>query len=249
MREPRSTHRGPRLSQTVRRIGNDLVACHLVVTPAGLTLVDAGLAGHWKPLLRELAAIGAAPQDIAAVLLTHGDSDHVGFAERLRREYGVPVYVHAADAGRATGEATPETGWGKVNPLAVIQFLGYAAGHGGLKTEWLTEVTSFEAPTTLDVPGRPAVIALPGHSPGSVAFHFAEAGAVFVGDALTTRNVLTGRRGLGPAPFTDEPAQAAQALSALAGLDAQWLIPGHGPAVRDVSFAALPSLVAAGGRA
>ena len=45
-----------KLSQSVRRIGNDLIACHLVVTPDGLTLVDAGLAGHWKPLLRELAA-------------------------------------------------------------------------------------------------------------------------------------------------------------------------------------------------
>lgn len=237
-----------KLSQSVRRIGNDLIACHLVVTPDGLTLVDAGLAGHWKPLLRELAAIGAGPADIGAVLLTHGDSDHVGFAERLRREHGVPVHVHTADAGRATGDATPETGWGKVNPLAVIQFLGYAAAHGGLKTEWLTEVSGFEAPSTLDVPGSPTVIALPGHSPGSVAFHFAEADAVFVGDALTTRDVLTGRRGLAPAPFTDEPDQAAQALSALAGLEAEWLIPGHGPAVRDVSFAALPGLVAAGGR-
>jgi len=228
-----------KLAEGLHRIGNDLVACHLVVTPDGLTLVDAGLAGHWKPLLRELASIGAGPEDVAAVLLTHGDSDHVGFAERLRREHGVPVYVHAADAGRATGGPKPETGWGKANPLAVAQFLGYAATHGGLKTEWLTEVTSFEAPTTLDVPGGPQVIGLPGHSPGSVAFHFPGASALFVGDALTTRDVLTGRRGLAPAPFTDEPTQALASLRALAELPAGWLIPGHGPALREVLPASL----------
>ena len=155
-----------------------------------------------------------------------------------------PVDAAKVEALRAADPATVPA----VVGLELGQFLGYAAAHGGLKTEWLTEVSGFEAPSTLDVPGSPTVIALPGHSPGSVAFHFAEADAVFVGDALTTRDVLTGRRGLAPAPFTDEPDQAAQALSALAGLEAEWLIPGHGPAVRDVSFAALPGLVAAGGR-
>lgn len=236
-----------KLAEGLHRIGNDLVACHLIATPDGLTLVDAGLAGHWSALQRELSLIGADPEDITAVILTHGDSDHIGFAERLRREHGVPVYVHTADAGRATGGPKPETGWGTTRPLAVAQFLGYAATHGGLKTEWLTEVTSFEAPAILDVPGRPQVIGLPGHSPGSVAFQFADVGALFVGDALTTRNVLTGRRGLAPAPFTDEPTQAQQALTALTGLDAQWLAPGHGPVARDVDLAELPALVASAG--
>lgn len=234
-----------KLAEGLHRIGNDLVACHLIASVDGLTLVDAGLAGHWSELRRELALIGAGPEDIKAVVLTHGDSDHIGFAERLRREHEVPVYVHTADAGRATGGPKPETGWGKTRPLAVAQFLGYAATHGGLKTEWLTEVTSFEAPAALEVPGRPQVIGLPGHSPGSVAFHFAGVGALFVGDALTTRNVLTGRRGLAPAPFTDEPEQALQSLTALTGLDAQWLIPGHGPVARDVVLGSLPALVAA----
>ena len=40
----------------------------------------------------------AAPGDIQAVVLTHAHFDHVGFAERARRELGVPVYVHENDA-------------------------------------------------------------------------------------------------------------------------------------------------------
>jgi glyoxylase-like metal-dependent hydrolase (beta-lactamase superfamily II) len=69
---------------------------------------------------------------------------------------------------------------------------------------------------------------LPGHSPGSIAVHSALADAVFVGDALTTRHVLTGRTGLQPAPFTDDPAEASASLDRLAGLEASWVLPGHG---------------------
>jgi glyoxylase-like metal-dependent hydrolase (beta-lactamase superfamily II) len=40
---------------------------------------------------------------VRGLILTHGDSDHLGFAERLRQT-GVPVFVHQADAALATGE-------------------------------------------------------------------------------------------------------------------------------------------------
>ena len=52
--------------------------------------------------------------------------------------------------------------------------------------------------------------------------------AVFVGDALTTRHVLTGRTGAQPAPFTDEPERALASLDKLAGVSASWVLPGHG---------------------
>ena len=42
--------------------------------------------------------------DVRAIVLTHGDTDHIGFAERLRRERGIPVFVHGLDANRARGE-------------------------------------------------------------------------------------------------------------------------------------------------
>ncbi|BDZ49740.1 hypothetical protein GCM10025867_19810 [Frondihabitans sucicola] len=52
--------------------------------------------------------------------------------------------------------------------------------------------------------------------------------AVFVGDGLTTRHVLTGVTGPAPAPFTDEPAEAIASLSALVETGATWVLPGHG---------------------
>ena len=46
----------------------------------------------------------------------------------------------------------------------------------------------------------------------SIAVHVPAADAAFVGDALTTRHVLTGHEGAQPAPFTDEPAEAPESL-------------------------------------
>jgi glyoxylase-like metal-dependent hydrolase (beta-lactamase superfamily II) len=47
---------------------------------------------------------------------------------------------------------------------------------------------------------------------------------------MTTRNVLTGVTGPKPAPFTLEPEQAIASLDRIEGVDATWLLPGHGPA-------------------
>jgi len=217
-----------RLADGLHRVGNDIVACYLVADDTGVTLIDAGMRGQWSALLTELTAMGRSVPDIRGVVLTHGDEDHIGFAERLRAEHGVPVWVHEADAGRARGEGKPSTGWGAFRLRPLLGFLWYAARRGGLRTTYLKEVRTFSGGETLELPGRPQIIALPGHSPGSVAVHIPAVDALFVGDALTTRNVLTGRAGPGPAPFTDQPAQAASSLANLDGLEAHWLLPGHG---------------------
>src|SRR3546814_15150660 len=98
-----------RLAPARSRIGDDNVAVHLSDTPDGITLIDAGLPGHWRDRQAELESLGRSVDDIRGVVLTHGDSDHVGFAERLRREHGVPVFVHSADADRARGGDKPKT--------------------------------------------------------------------------------------------------------------------------------------------
>ncbi|HXR43864.1 MAG TPA: MBL fold metallo-hydrolase, partial [Pseudolysinimonas sp.] len=65
--------------------------------------------------------------------------------------------------------------------------------------------------------------------------------AVFVGDELTTRSVLTGATGPQPAPFTDDQADSSVSLDRLAGLDVDWVIPGHGP----VWTGGMPALISA----
>ncbi|MFD5038105.1 MBL fold metallo-hydrolase [Streptomyces sp. NPDC058377] len=217
-----------RLAPHLYRLGNDLVACYLVDTPDGITLIDAGLPGHWRDLQRELRSLGKSADDIRGLVLTHGDSDHIGFAERLRSEHGVPVYVHAADAVRARTGDKPKVAAGPMRPGATLGFFGYSLRKNGLRTRYVRDVTEFGDGDVLDLPGRPEIVAMPGHSPGSVAVHVPVADAVFVGDALTTRHVLTGRTGPQPAPFTDDPAEALDSLDRIAGLPASWVLPGHG---------------------
>lgn len=216
-----------RLSPGLHRIGNDIVAAYLIVTPEGITLVDAGLPGLYRDLRRELAELGRTIADIGGIVLTHGDSDHVGFAERLRRETGVPVYIHAADADRAKGGDKPKTPMGQFRLGPLLGFAAYGL-RKGMRPQWLTEVREVSDGDVLDLPGAPRIISVPGHSPGSIAVYSPLVRAVFVGDALTTRHVLTGRTGPGPAPFTDAPDEAIASLARIEDLDAGWVLPGHG---------------------
>ena len=216
------------LAPGLHRIGNDIVAFHVVVAPDGITLIDAGLPGHWREFVAELATIGKTPADVRGVVLTHGDSDHIGIAERLRREYDVPVYVHEADAARAKGAKPPPTGPDAKKLAPILGFAWYALRRGGARIRHLTEVVTVRDGETLELPGSPRVIGMPGHSPGSIAVQVPAVGALFVGDALTTRNVLTGATGAQSAPFTDNPREALSSLAHLEGIEAGWVLPGHG---------------------
>lgn len=217
-----------KLGPHLHRIGNDIVAAYLVVTDDGVTVVDAGLPGHWKDLVDELTSLGLSPADVKGVVLTHGDADHIGFAERLRRDHGVRVFVHAADAERARTGAKPKVAAGPMRLVPTLGFFAYALRKRAVPTTYVSEVVEVHDGDVLELPGAPVVIGLPGHSPGSIAVHVPSADAVFVGDALTTRHVLTGREGIQPAPFTDDPAAALASLDRLAGVRASWVLPGHG---------------------
>lgn len=219
------------ITRGLRRIGSDVVNSYLVVDGDDVTVIDAGLPGYWRLLEAELASIGKSLDNVRALVLTHGDSDHIGFAARLHREKGIAAYIHEADIDRATLKVKkPNTGWGpvKVGPLA--GFLWYSARHGGLRIRPADGLQAVTPGQVLDVPGSPRIIHTPGHTPGSVSVHVPSVDAVFLGDAMTTRNVLTGVTGPKPAPFTLQPGQAIESLARIEDVDATWVLPGHGPA-------------------
>ena len=136
--------------------------------------------------------------------------------------------MHADDADRARGGDKPKTDVGPLRLGPSLGFFAYALRKSAMRTPPVTEVVEVADGDVLALPGDPVVIGMPGHSPGSIAIHVPLADAVFVGDALTTRHVLTGRTGGQPAPFTDEPARALESLGRIEGLDAAWVLPGHG---------------------
>jgi glyoxylase-like metal-dependent hydrolase (beta-lactamase superfamily II) len=216
------------LAPSLHRIGSDLVNVYLVADDTGVTIVDAGLPGQWDELEPELVSMGRSLADVRGVVLTHGDTDHIGFAERIRRDHGVPIYVQELDAPRARGEVKKEINWGKVKIGPLMKFLWYSGRRGGLSINPVAEVGTFVDGQVLDLPGSPVVVHIPGHTPGSVAFHVPAVDAVFVGDAMTTGHVLTGAVGPQPAPFTLDPEQALASLGRIESLGATWVLPGHG---------------------
>jgi glyoxylase-like metal-dependent hydrolase (beta-lactamase superfamily II) len=219
-----------KIVEGLHRIGSDHVSSYLVLDPEGVTVIDAGVPGLWRYLEPELATAGRTLADVKALVLTHGDTDHIGFASRLYAETGVRAHIHQADADRARLEVKkPNSGWGPVKAGALGSFLWYSARHGALRPRPVTALEPIADGQTLDAPGSPRIIHLPGHTPGSVAVHVPAVDALFMGDSMTTRNVLTGAEGPKPAPFTLEPGQAVESLQRVEDIEATWVLPGHGP--------------------
>src|SRR5437660_2176869 len=218
-----------RITPGVHRIGSGLVNSYLLEESGEITIIDAGAPGYWNDLPNELAARNRSLADVRALVLTHAHIDHVGFAERLRREKGVPVRVHELDAKMARGEAKPQNQKMLGIGPAALRFLAFALAKGMLRATPILEVATFGDGATLDVPGAPRVIHVPGHSEGSAALHLAARRMLFVGDALATLNVMSGTTGPQLAPFGSDLDRARESLRRIEAIDAQVVLPGHGP--------------------
>jgi glyoxylase-like metal-dependent hydrolase (beta-lactamase superfamily II) len=224
---------GDPIAAGVQRLGSSLVNFYLVEENGRYTLVDAGLPRQFDDLVRRLNELGIDIHDIDAVVLTHAHPDHIGMAERLRTEAQARVHVHGADAQMARIGRQP------TNPAWVIPYLWrptawrplvHLARGGGLRVPRVEDLATFMDGAVLDVPGHPTVIATPGHSHGHSSLLFGDRGVLLTGDALCSRNPLTGRVGpqLMPRAFNASTDQALASLDRLADVDAETLLFGHG---------------------
>lgn len=216
----------------VYRFGTKRVNWYIVESDGELIVVDAGVPGHWQQLLDGLDTLGHGLEDVAALVLTHGHVDHIGFAERLRETAGVPVLVHEADAALAKGTETgsaSEVVWNLWRP-AVLGLLFELGRNGGLSVPPVETVETFEDGTVFSIAGAPQVIHVPGHSKGSCALYLPAREVLLCGDTLATVDIKTGRA-RGPqlmSMFNADKGHAAESLDRIESLGWVTLLPGHG---------------------
>ena len=226
----------------ITRLGDPEVNFYLLEDPGGLVLVDGGLPGHLPQLHSHLEGAGHSLGDIRAVLLTHAHPDHTG-AVAAARQAGADVWVHERDAAALAGGARAANRQAKPErPLlpylirrpATLRTIAHIARLGGFTGAKVADPRTMDGDRLLaDVPGRPRVVALPGHTPGSVGYLFADRGLLFTGDALVTYDGTTGHHGptIISRAFTHDSREALASLTALAAIDAGLLLPGHGEPV------------------
>lgn len=221
------------IAERVHHFTNYKFNWYIVEDQGRLTVLDTGFPGHYPTFRRSLASLGRSLDDIDAIIITHAHADHTGMAPRLQMQSSAPVYVHRDDvryvrrplylpwSGLLTNAWRPYT----------ASMLTHAVVHGLLRLTRIGSPTPIVDGQQLDAPGRPHIIHIPGHTRGDVVVHLPDRGVLFTGDALVTRNLLTGRDGapqITSPPLNTEARQAAAALSRLRTLGHTRMLPGHG---------------------
>jgi glyoxylase-like metal-dependent hydrolase (beta-lactamase superfamily II) len=218
----------------IHRIENNRTNFYVVEQDGRYTLVDAGLPTSWSSLQRAVDSLDR----IDALILTHAHFDHIGIAERLRSEHGVPVYVHENDVlltthPRQYGRERSPAWYVATQPQALPVVAGFLA----TRAFWPRRIKEVQRFTdgTLDVPGSPRIVFTPGHTLGHVAFHFPDRDAVIAGDSVVTFNPYIASSGpqIVARAATADSERALRSLDALAETGAKNVLTGHGPVWRD----------------
>lgn len=212
------------------------------------TLVDTGYPADRERVIASLEAVGRRPEDLAAILITHAHADHLGSAEHLAQTYGVPVMMHAEEVPHARREFLHQITVGDVVRNAwrpgMVPWSLRAIRSGGMQDVRMTEPQAL--PDTLDVPGHPVPVPTPGHTLGHCAYQLPRAGVLITGDALVTGHPTSRARGpqLLGSFFQHEMDGARESLRILGEVDADVLLPGHGPLHRGSAAAAAEQALA-----
>ncbi len=221
------------VSESIYRLGTAIHNFYVIVEGGKATVVDAGCSRELSKLEQGLASVGMNLGDVEAIILTHAHPDHMGFAAEANAA-GTEVSVSELEGPIATGDQVGDEM--KIHKLPLWKprtwsFLMGLYKVGVTKAPRVETIVTFAPGDVLDLPGRPEVVHSPGHTIGHACFYLRHSKTLFTGDAVVTRDVLNHRDAspqLMPCLFHTDTDQARASLDALAALDTELILPGHG---------------------
>lgn len=185
-----------------------------------VVVVDTGVPGSARRILRALSRRGFKKTDIALIVLTHGHADHAGSAAALRERTGAPI-VTGDTAMNLRGHNDHMRPTGPIG-RRVLPFIGldYPAFSPDLVVTDELDLHPF------GVAGR--VLAMPGHTTGSLVVVLDDHAAI--GGDLVRGKFLARRR---PTLhfFHADPEAARRRLVELLDMGVTVVHPGHGHAL------------------
>jgi glyoxylase-like metal-dependent hydrolase (beta-lactamase superfamily II) len=235
------------VTDTVHLAQGHAVNWTLVADDSGVMLIDAGYPGDQEDVLASLRKLGYDAGDVRVILLTHAHVDHLGSAIWFAREHGTPVYCHADEVGHAKRERLEQVSTIDValriwRPRWAV-WTAHVVRSGGLIRDGIPSAQPLTVDVAAGLPGRPTAVFSPGHTSGHCSY--VVDGVLVSGDALITGHPLLRHRGpqLLPAVFSHSQQECLRSLNALALVDSDVLLPGHGDVwrgpIREAAEAAL----------
>lgn len=216
------------IAPNIHLIPGSIVNVYLIVEPTGLTLIDTGLAGNFKTVMKYLAALGKPPADLKRIILTHSDGDHVGALAALKAAIGARIYASPIEA-QAIEAAHPSREL-KVKGLQAFLFKTIAGPLFKAQPARVDELINDG--DVLPILGGLRVVATIGHTPGHISLYAPAARILFGGDSMVSeKSGLRVSRGMN----TWDEAKAKEAVKIQAALGAEIVCVGHGPVVRDAT--------------
>ena len=214
------------------------VSSYAFASGGGLVLLDTGWAASvaWEALVAGLGSIGASPQDVRGVLVSHMHLDHSGLAGRLRDASGAWIAMHPADRAVIANPDVRDAGRAVSREVAFLRSLGASADEAVTSVGSPEEYRGFSSIALpdrelsdgdlADVPGwRLRAVHTPGHTPGHLCFVDELSQRLFSGDHILPR--ITPNISLYAVEGARPLADYLESLAKVRDLDVDEIMPAH----------------------